>query len=357
MKKMIFSLLVVMLGGLFPDSAKQLSAQEEYIPFIDTTKRWVTDVWNATEEKVTYSHYLMFYEGTRWLDNREYQVVKWTCSKKVYRENGVFTEELWRCDTSDYAYIREDVNLRKVFIHSSLYQPIDSCNLMLKERLYQDPDALPGEELLMDYNLLDSDPWDTVFVSDRYRNSIIEASIDEMNFLNHPKNRRRVVIQTKFEQDVLEIYDQPNTVFHTSIFMDGVGYDTHRLYPIRMCDSGTFEVWLVNKCFSIGDKKYSYPHQSYPNQNEPCQLAQVNSVQERTFDPSIQVQNPAQGGVIRFVEPITGQLIIQDPMGRIVVQKPVRQLKEEILSKTVPGLYLLTLETEKGTFFEKVVVK
>ncbi|MFT5337128.1 MAG: hypothetical protein ACI9YL_001130 [Luteibaculaceae bacterium] len=357
----IFILLI--LGLTLGQTA--FSQSQEYVPFLDTTKRWVLGTLDEESDVnglFDYDHTLLWFDGQKELDGKVYEVVKRTCSYQSYRkwdslmENIIDTTGIKRCDTTDYAYIREDTILQKVFIHSSLYKPLNKCNSIFKTRLYFDSDAEQGEELLMDFSAIKPNTNHLIIpVTDRYENSV--SAIRSTGGLGNLGPYYGMFINGLDEDGVFTLYGE-NKFLEVGHLLFEEGYDDAIFFPVASCFDNKYYTSVLKLCYSIGDNKVWASPFHAPEINEPCQLAEPTSIREfSSANNKPWIQNPVENGVLQFLQPISGKIVVQDPSGKIVLEKELRNIRTLDLELPQAGLYLLTWESDQVTLVEKVLLR
>ena len=346
MDQTIKNILLVFLGWGVSYTVKA----QDYVPFVDTNKRWVVDHQhefhpeNPADFVNGFGFYrLYFFEGEIELDGQTYQQVKSTCSLKyTFEDPDPPIWETHRCDTALHAYVREDTNLQKVFMHESSPGPIryDSCNWIMQERFYTDADAEPFEELLMDFSIIDSLPNDTVHFSDRYKTTL--ESTYYANFWGVDNDHVVLLMGLRSMYEVGITYNYA-LYFNANRLLGGYGFEGVGLYPISSCAS--WDVADYNNslnCYSRGGVFYR-PHSGQPGR---CELETASSIAELERK-NFQLVNPVHE-VLSFVHPITGTLVVYNSQGKLLVHEHVRSLKQKDIATWPSGMYIVQWITPRG---------
>lgn len=355
MKNLLLFGLIFFFGGQIE------SFSQEYIPFLDTTKRWVfqEELDDYSKSEIRLKENLFFFQGSKVLNGLPYRVLKSTCSYRSittghnhFPPNPVTEEWLARCDTSDYLYLREDTLHEKVFAHASLIQPFDTCNGLFYQVLYEDEHAMPWEELLINFSLIDT-LYDgaEVMLSDRYSSTLMGPWEDEEGTVGSGKIMH---IRETGNPEGLELFGIEEAL--GANFLKGqYGYFGTIFFPIRTCHSQhIYDSFSGVVCYSIGDEKISNSY--YSSENEPCNLRQILSVKDLPSADIALFRNPVEEGVIHFFQPQTGRVVIQDPSGRVILETILKGESSLSFSGTLTGVYLLQLEGDRGTVFQRFLV-
>mgnify|MGYP000530419178 CR=1 FL=1 len=345
-----------------------------YKPFINTESRWIIGALfekryvnqeQEVENEATTNQLLFFYDGDSIVENSSYHKIMFTCGIKTERirdwEGFLISEnESWApCDTQLFALIREDTTLRKVFVVESSVQFLDSCNRLLSNSFFDDPDARDNERILMNFNLMDPTFIDsTVVINGWYRNLLNGLEKYYIFNIEDTAQVQTLLIDSKsyyLNEEEIGV----NASFYSSALSKEIGYYGNVFHPLGGCYLDDWRAESFNFCFSIGDNRKNGASEYYYEPNKPCELLKPNSIKEHgELRRKPFVLNPVEDNTLHFYQPIYGELVVQDARGAVVVQQKLTGKTEVPLGETESGIYLVQVHTANGSYlFDRVLVK